>query len=92
MINVGACTNFAEDSEGILKGTCYSTSFDINNYSVNSKIEHLPTFETGFATNEDVFLISINHNPDPTLNYDIYISKNNGIIAFKNQDVLWALN
>lgn len=91
MINVGACTTKSEDWAGLLGGTCYSTSFDIYNFSRNSKIEHLETFETQFATYEDVFLIKINHNPDSMLDYDMYIAKNHGIVAYRNQDVLWSL-
>lgn len=91
MLNIGSCTTTHEDVQGVLGGTCYSTSFDIGNYGRYDKVEYFDEYTTPFSTYSQVFLVKLNHNPNADLEYNIYIAKDTGIVAYENQGVLWAL-
>lgn len=91
-IDVGTCTTAGETFQGILYGTCYSTTFHPDDYEWNSKINHLDDFATPKAVYHDVFQVNISHNPDPDLVYQIVLGKNKGIVAYFNQGVFWYLD
>lgn len=90
MLNTGTCTTAGEKGEGVLYGTCYSTTFEVDNYQKYEKVDYLQQFATPFSTYHAVFYVKL-HHPDEELRYNIYIAENRGIVAYENQGVLWAL-
>ena len=63
----------------------------MDNYGDYNKVEYFDEYTTPFLTYSQVFFVKLNHNPNPDLEYNIYIANNHEIVAYENQGVLWAL-
>jgi hypothetical protein len=91
MLNLGACTTDSENWQGILGGTCYSTAFDVHNHARNRRVELLDAFETPSGNYEQVFKVRLDHAPDSARDYELYLAKGHGLVAYRNHGVLWSL-
>ncbi len=89
VIAVWACDTKGENNEGLLYGDCLGTSFNVDGLRPTTHVTKLDTFSTLFSTYNDVFYATVNQNA--SINYNFYLAKDHGIIAYEKNGVLWSL-